>query len=210
MATNASPKPKNKGTKTLFKNPVLDKLTRTHIAVPISILMIFSIVLLYWAFAKTDLTASSIIGIFIGGWLLLSFIEYATHRYLFHMETGKEWKSKMQYTIHGVHHEYPKDKERLAMPPYLSLALGFLFLWLTGLLMGDYSYPFVAGMAVGYSSYLFVHYIVHAYAPPKNAFKILWVHHAIHHYKQPDRAYGVSSPLWDFLLGTMPRKEKKS
>ena len=41
-----------------------------------------------------------------------------------------------------------------------------------------------------------------------NFLKTLWVHHAIHHYKDDTRAYGVSSPLWDWILGTMPDRSK--
>ena len=57
--------------------------------------------------------------------------------------------------------------------------------------------------------YLAIHYIVHAYQPPKNVLKALWINHGIHHYKDDEHAYGVSSPLWDILLGTMPTKRKK-
>ncbi|MGB3618930.1 MAG: sterol desaturase family protein, partial [Catalinimonas sp.] len=34
----------------------------------------------------------------------------------------------------------------------------------------------------------------------------LWVHHSIHHFKDDERAFGVSSPLWDWVFGTMPRR----
>jgi len=33
--------------------------------------------------------------------------------------------------------------------------------------------------------------------------------HAIHHYKYPEKAFGVSSPLWDFVFGTLPRTKQK-
>jgi len=72
--------------------------------------------------------------------------------------------------------------------------------------MGDFAYVFLPGFLMGYAGYLFVHYIVHAYQPPKNFFKILWIHHGIHHYKEPERAFGVSSPLWDLVFRTMPRR----
>jgi len=49
--------------------------------------------------------------------------------------------------------------------------------------------------------------MVHAYPPPKNIFKMLWINHGIHHYKNGEMIYGVSSPLWDYIYGTM--KEKK-
>jgi sterol desaturase/sphingolipid hydroxylase (fatty acid hydroxylase superfamily) len=59
---------------------------------------------------------------------------------------------------------------------------------------------------MGYASYLVIHYIIHAYAPPKRGpFKILWINHAFHHYKDESVAFGVSSSLWDFVFGTLPK-----
>jgi sterol desaturase/sphingolipid hydroxylase (fatty acid hydroxylase superfamily) len=57
---------------------------------------------------------------------------------------------------------------------------------------------------LGYAGYLFVHYIVHAYPPPKNRLKQLWINHSVHHYKDGKKAFGVSPPLWDYVFGTMP------
>ena len=50
--------------------------------------------------------------------------------------------------------------------------------------------------------------MIHVYQPPKNFFKTLWVNHGIHHYKNADVVFGVSSPLWDYVYGTMKEKEK--
>lgn len=71
--------------------------------------------------------------------------------------------------------------------------------------MGELSWYFLPGFLVGYASYLGVHYIVHAFQPPKNFLKVLWVNHAIHHYKDPDVAFGVSTPIWDYVFGTAPK-----
>jgi len=199
-------RPKNKGTKVLFTNPVVEKLTRTHIAVPITMFVLFSGTLLFIAFAQTEIAPLIIIGVFIIGFLLFTLIEYFVHRYVFHMHTDTRAKEKIQYAFHGVHHEYPKDKERLAMPPIASAILATVFYFSFRAMMGDFVYAFLPGFVLGYTSYLFVHYAVHAYQPPKNFLKILWVNHGIHHYKDHDRAFGVSSPLWDFIFRTLPKK----
>lgn len=34
----------------------------------------------------------------------------------------------------------------------------------------------------------------------------LWVNHAVHHYKDGEAVFGVSSPLWDYIYGTMSEK----
>ena len=206
MATTPSTsiRPKNKGQKVIFKNPILERLTRTHIAVPITIFSIFSAGLIYYAFAYAKLPAYLIGTLFVSGFLIFTFIEYLVHRYAFHMDTDTELKQKIQYSLHGVHHEYPKDKGRLAMPPIVSVLLALGLLYAFHLVIGEYTYAFLPGFVMGYASYLFVHFIVHAYQPPKNSFKILWVNHGIHHYKDNNKAFGVSSPLWDIVFGTMP------
>lgn len=203
--THSTPiRPKNKGQKVIFKNPILERLTRTHIAVPISIFSVFSAGLIYYAFTYAQLPAYLIGTLFLSGLLIFTFIEYLVHRYAFHMDTDTELKQKIQYNLHGVHHEYPKDKGRLAMPPVVSVLLAVGLLVAFNFVIGEYTYAFLPGFIMGYASYLFVHFIVHAYQPPKNLFKILWINHSIHHYKDNNKAFGVSSPLWDYVFRTLP------
>jgi 4-hydroxysphinganine ceramide fatty acyl 2-hydroxylase len=201
-------KPNHKGTAQLFQNPVLERLTRTHIAVPISIFIIISIGLLTYGFKHGFINVLSAIGLFLLGWFMFTFLEYMAHRYLFHMDTDTEIKKNIQYTFHGNHHDYPKDKDRLAMPPIMSLFIASLFFFIFKLIFGTFVFGIVSGLLFGYAIYLFVHYAVHAFAPPKNFLKTLWIHHSIHHYKNDDKAFGVSSPLWDWVFGTMPERHK--
>ena len=188
----------------VFKNKFLDRITRTHIAVPLVIFSLYAIGLLYWSFDHAYMSVIETIFVFISGVLTFTLLEYLMHRYLFHLPPTSERNIKIAYAVHGIHHEFPKDKDRLAMPPYLSIVLATLFLFLFEALMGNLAFGFTAGFLVGYAGYLFVHYIVHAFQVPNNIFKVLWVHHGIHHHKSPDKAFGVSSPLWDHIFRTMP------
>lgn len=187
----------------MFKNPILEKLSRTHISVPIILFFLYSGALLYWSITQVSLTALLTTGLFFAGWLVFTLVEYLLHRYLFHMNTDTPLRKKLQYNFHGIHHEYPNDKDRLAMPPILSVILSTLLLFVFKLIMGDFVFAFLPGFLVGYCLYLFVHYIVHAYPPPKNFMKVLWVSHSIHHYKDQKRVFGVSSPLWDYIFRTI-------
>jgi sterol desaturase/sphingolipid hydroxylase (fatty acid hydroxylase superfamily) len=199
---------KHSGSKQVFNNPILEKLTRTHISVPITILMSFAAFLLYVAFIYTDytqLSAGYVVALFFIGLLTFTLVEYLAHRYVFHMDTNTPLKKKIQYALHGIHHEYPKDKGRLAMPPIMSAILAATLFFTFRALMGTPVFGFLPGFITGYCAYLFVHYIVHAYQPPKNFFKHLWLNHAIHHYKGMDGVYGVSSPLWDYVFRTMTK-----
>jgi sterol desaturase/sphingolipid hydroxylase (fatty acid hydroxylase superfamily) len=200
--------PKNAGTKKLFKNPLLEKLSRTHIAVPLVIYFTFAVALLYWSITHTSLTVFETSGMFFLGALAFTWVEYNVHRYVFHMSTYTELRKKIQYVAHGVHHEFPKDKDRLAMPPLLSITIATILLLLFRLMLGDLVFSFLPGFLVGYAGYLSIHYIVHAYPPPKNFLKLLWINHGIHHYKGGDFIFGVSSPLWDYIYGTMRSKNQ--
>jgi hypothetical protein len=139
----AEVKPQNKGTRQLFKNPVLEKLSRTHISVPLIIFALYSSGLLYWSVTHTTLSAGLTILLFFVGMLAFTWVEYNAHRYLFHMPTYTKVREKFQYTIHGVHHEFPKDKTRLAMPPLLSITISTILLLLFRLVMGDYVFAFL-------------------------------------------------------------------
>lgn len=198
--------PHNKGTKVLFKNPVIERLSRTHIAIPITLFILYSAALLFWSITQLSFSALLTTGLFFTGWLVFTLVEYLMHRYVFHMKTDTKLKAKIQYHAHGVHHEFPKDKDRLAMPPIMSVTLATILLFVFKLFMGDFVFSFLPGFLVGYAMYLFVHYIVHAYPPPKNIFKAVWVNHSIHHYKDQKIVFGVSSPLWDYVFRTMPKK----
>ena len=202
-------KPKNDKAAKMFENPILDKLTSSHASIPISMLVIFGIGFLYWGTQHTLLSTSQYLILTPAGLLFWSLFEYQMHKHFYHMLPTNKIKGWIQYNMHGLHHEYPKDKSRLAMPPLAIIPIAFMFLFIFKLMMGEAAYAFTPGFLFGYAGYLCVHYIVHAFQPPKNAFKVLWVNHGIHHYKDPDVAFGVSSPLWDHIFRTLPKKKTK-
>ncbi len=200
--------PKTKGRKQLFESAFLERLTRTHIAVPISVFVAYSISLLvYSAYSINTLSVMQTVSFFFIGLFAFTFIEYIMHRYLFHIGTSTPKREKFQYMLHGVHHEYPKDKERLAMPPIMSITISTLLLFVFKFLIGDFVFAFLPGFLVGYAGYLVMHYVQHIFKAPKGFFNSWWANHAVHHYKDQTKAYGVSSPLWDYIFGTMPTKK---
>jgi len=200
--------PNTRGTGQLFQNPVLERLTRTHIAIPLTAFSAISIGLMVYGFRMNVLTITSAPLLFLAGFMVFTLIEYIMHRFVFHLVPKTESQERFAYKVHGVHHHYPKDKDRLAMPIPLSLALATGFFFLFRLIMGTNVYGFLPGFLMGYATYLGVHYAVHAFRPPKNFLKVLWVHHGIHHYKDPEHAFGVTSPFWDVIFRTMPKVKK--
>lgn len=200
-------RPDNNGTAIMFDNPIMERISRTHVSIPITMFLVFAGVSFYYALTDTSISLGLGLLVMFAGYIFFTFVEYMMHKHFFHMEPDTPIKDKLQYSVHGVHHDYPKDKDRLAMPPFVSAAYAAISYLLFKLILGDFAFYFLPGFLVGYASYLGVHYIVHAFNPPKNFFKILWVNHAIHHYKDPDIAFGVSTPLWDIVFGTMPKKD---
>ena len=57
------------------------------------------------------------------------------------------------------------------MPPLLERYDINHFIVVVQVVMGDFAFAFLPGFLVGYAAYLGVHYMVHAFAPPKNFFK---------------------------------------
>jgi 4-hydroxysphinganine ceramide fatty acyl 2-hydroxylase len=200
-------KPDNLGSAHMFSNPMLERMSRTHISIPITMFLVLACISYYVGYTETEISIGTGLLISLGGLVFFTFVEYMMHKYFFHMDHDTPMKDKIQYSVHGVHHDYPKDKDRLAMPPFVSAAYSVILYLIFTLIMGEFAYYFLPGFLIGYAGYLSVHFIVHAYQPPKNFLKALWVNHAIHHYKNPDSSFGVSTPLWDYILGTMPKKD---
>lgn len=193
----------------LFQTKWLNVLTRSHILVPISMVAAFSAWLLYRSSIFTSFSVLETVGLFAAGLLFFTFAEYALHRNLYHLEPNSEWRKRFTYIVHGIHHDYPKDRSRIAMPPIGIIIYLVVFYALFVLLLGHYGYSILAGFAMGYCVYISIHYMVHAYRPPNNIFRTLWTNHAIHHYQDETVLFGVSSPLWDYVFGTLPKKRTK-
>jgi sterol desaturase/sphingolipid hydroxylase (fatty acid hydroxylase superfamily) len=194
----------------LFKSAWLNRLTRTHIAFPVSIFFCYAAGLLYYTAIYTELSLQTTIILFLLGLLFFTFAEYTIHRWVYHpSENASEGYRNFTYKVHGVHHDYPRDKQRLAMPPWLSLLVATVLLLIFRFVLGVSGFTFAAGFLVGYALYLLVHYTVHAFPPPRNRFRVLWDNHAIHHHVNEDILFGVSSPLWDYVFGTLPAENSK-
>lgn len=195
----------------IFKNPFLESLTKTN---PISNIIIYGLSIIafsYHAIMQIGLTLLVFLGLFVLGIFFWTFAEYMLHRYLFHWVSESKFVQRLHFIMHGSHHQYPRDKSRLLMPPVPGLIMaGILFaifyLLFSLLQIPDFCFGFFPGFFTGYLLYSFLHRAIHLQRPPKR-FKHIWLHHNIHHYKYPDKAFGVSNTFWDRVFGTMPPKK---
>jgi sterol desaturase/sphingolipid hydroxylase (fatty acid hydroxylase superfamily) len=198
---------KNEGQGQIFQTPLLEYMTKAPAPVSSTIYICIGLVLLAVGYQQGVVNSwMTGVGIYLGALFFWTFFEYFFHRYVNHLDEyfpDSEWAHKVAYTIHGIHHEYPRDKERLIMPPIPGLLIvGALYIGFS-LILGSYVYIFMPGFMTGYLLYTYVHFSVHRRRVP-SWLKVQYRHHALHHYKYPDKAFGVSTTVWDRVFGTMP------
>ena len=158
MKSQKLKRPKHKGSPKLFKNQFLERLTHTHISLPLIIFGGIAAILVYYGIFEKGFEIPFMFLLFLAGLFLFTLIEYLMHRYLYHIPATTEKRKKISYTMHGVHHDYPKDKSRLAMPPVLSLIIATILFVVYRAVLGDLVFGFLAGFLVGYAGYLAIHY----------------------------------------------------
>lgn len=201
----------NKGQARLFKNDYVEMLTKTHPLVIWGMYVPVIFYMLYYSATKLFIPVSTVLLVFVGGIFFWSFFEYIAHRFLFHWVSDNTRAQRFIYTLHGNHHHYPRDRQRLFMPPVPSLIIAGTMLGLFYLIIRGYAFSFFPGFIFGYLMYGTMHYAIHAWNPPFKWMKGLWRNHHLHHYKNEHNGFGVSSTLWDHVFGTMfdLKKEKE-
>jgi sterol desaturase/sphingolipid hydroxylase (fatty acid hydroxylase superfamily) len=197
----------NKEQLRVFKNPFLEALTKTSPLVTLLVYIPVIMIFLYLNFFIKEITLLSSAGYFTMGVFIWTFTEYLLHRFLFHFEGESDTAKRIHYVLHGVHHHYPRQKEKLFMPPVPGLALVFVLYLIFGLILKDAVFVFLAGLITGYLVYVFIHYFIHTTRPPRLLEK-LWTHHFLHHHRYPERCFGVSTHIWDRIFRTMPPEKK--
>jgi sterol desaturase/sphingolipid hydroxylase (fatty acid hydroxylase superfamily) len=196
----------------LFRSDFLEFFT--HIS-PVVVVLIWLPVavffiarpILFWAGPGFPLyiPTAILIGVF-----LWTFAEYTLHRFVFHFRARSPWQERVIFLFHGVHHAQPQCKTRLVMPPAVSIPMALVSYGLiyglvgVGLRSPHWIDPLFAGFILGYLMYDMIHYATHHFPMRSGVLKYLKRYHMQHHYKTPDQRFGVSSPLWDAVFGTMP------
>ena len=187
----------------VFDNDVLEWLTRVHPVVPALFWAPLVGYLLWRSFAVHQLRGSVVAALSVGGLIAWTFTEYVAHRFVFHLAPGSPTRRRVQFIVHGVHHEDPDDPTRMLMPPIPSViataALYGLFRIILGSVWVD---PFFASFLVGYLAYDYTHLAIHYGTPRTALWRYLRRRHMLHHFVTPDARWGVTSPLWDWIFRT--------
>lgn len=202
---------RSNGTARIFKNSKLEALTNVHPATPVILYVPLILFSLYQAYVRLPESRTYLVFLFLGGLLFWTLAEYLIHRFVFHMGGSAPWQERMKFVAHGVHHDYPNDSRRLVMPPAVSIPLAIISYCLFYLAWGpNYVFPFYAGFVFGYVTYDMLHFAFHHFPMTGRVSKYLRAYHLRHHFKDDGTAYGVSSPLWDYVFGTVPAKTRSN
>jgi sterol desaturase/sphingolipid hydroxylase (fatty acid hydroxylase superfamily) len=145
------------------------------------------------------------------GLLVWTFAEYTLHRFVFHFHPNEksELQKDISFIIHGVHHDYPWDADRLVMPPTVGLLLGAGIWAFVHVFCGVYTWACFTGVVFGYVWYDLTHYYVHHGRPKSRWAKWVRRNHLIHHFSTAHERYGITTPLWDVVFGTYPKHREE-
>jgi len=197
----------------MFKSSFLESLSKVHFTVPLFIFVPAIAIFIYRAFGVYHVSFLYFLGYFLLGLFVWTLTEYVLHRYIFHFHPSSKWGQRIHFIFHGVHHDYPRDKKRLVMPPSVSIPLALLFYFLFYLLLpgGGALSSFFAAFLAGYLVYDMMHYAMHHYNFKSSLMKRIKQHHMLHHYQDEHKGFGVSSSLWDkIFVSGFPKKKDRS
>jgi sterol desaturase/sphingolipid hydroxylase (fatty acid hydroxylase superfamily) len=184
----------------VYKNDFIEYFAQAH---PITPGVWFGGVVAYGLYAGFLASFGfSGLGLFFGGVVLTTLIEYWLHRIAFHWEAKTKAGRLNVFILHGYHHEYADDPMRLVLPPIGIWPVAVVIGGLWYLIFGAYFWPVFAGTALGYIAYDWTHYYTHYFNPKSGPGRWLKRYHMLHHHDSPLHRYGITSPLWDLVFGT--------
>jgi hypothetical protein len=140
----------------------------------------------------------------IAGVFTWTLIEYGLHRFIFHYTARSDFGRKLLYAAHLSHHQNPRAINRLFSGLVISLPVATAYLLVAWIATGSLhatTYMFT-GLTAGYFCYEWLHFQAHHRRPQLRVFKYLQKYHLLHHHETLELRFGVTSPLFDLVLGT--------
>jgi sterol desaturase/sphingolipid hydroxylase (fatty acid hydroxylase superfamily) len=187
----------------MFRNGLLENLSKVHFTVPLYIYVPTVAYFIYRSFSE-GINGLAFFGYMAFGLAVWTATEYVLHRFIFHYIPKQKWALRLHFIFHGVHHDYPRDKMRLVMPPSASIPLAVIFYSLFAWLFNDAAalHAFFPGFLIGYLIYDMLHYAMHHHNFKSGLMKKIKQHHMLHHYQDATKGFGVSSVIWDKVLNS--------
>jgi dihydroceramide fatty acyl 2-hydroxylase len=187
----------------LFDNGVLERFSHVHPLTPLMLWMPVVTWLMWRSITVERLGTATVVALGATGLITWSLAEYALHRFVFHLAPASPARRRLQFVVHGVHHEDPEDSTRWLMPPAPAAAAATILFALFHAVLGPaWVQPFFAFFLIGYLAYDYTHFAVHHGGLRTRLGRYLRRRHMLHHFATPDARWGVTSPLWDWVFRT--------
>src|SRR3989337_1034648 len=135
----------NKGQARIFESQYIEMLTKTHPLVIWGMYLPVIVLLLLYGYSKESFSFVYTFFMFIAGMFSWTLFEYVMHRFIFHFVAESPRAQRFIYVLHGNHHEYPRDTERLFMPPVPSLIIASVIFVLLYSVLETYVFMFFPG-----------------------------------------------------------------
>ncbi|CAG8574590.1 15119_t:CDS:2 [Acaulospora morrowiae] len=189
----------------LFESPYLEILTKT----PWYVIPIIWIPVVYYhaSMASENLGLNTISVLFVIGIWIWTLLEYALHRFVFHVDNllpDHPYALSLHFTLHGIHHYLPMDRMRLVMPPILGGTIAIPIMRAGYFIFPEsITHALIAGAVFGYICYDMTHYYLHHARPFGQHLQEMKTYHLNHHYKNYELGYGITSKFWDKMFNTV-------
>jgi sterol desaturase/sphingolipid hydroxylase (fatty acid hydroxylase superfamily) len=144
---------------------------------------------------------TGVVAALVLGALTWSFMEYVIHRWLGHDTRTRPNPFATEHVRHHGEGNYfaPGWKKALAALAVVGLLSGPA-IWLAGTSAG---LAFVLSFAGTYLGYEAMHRRAHTHAGIGAYGRFARRHHFYHHFTDPRMNHGVTSPVWDWVFGTL-------
>ncbi len=192
----------------MFESDFFEFFSKVHPSTPFILYIPAGLFILGYSLAMGLTTPLWSVAMLPVGWFAWQIMEWSLHKSLFHWEGNSPFTRRMHQILHGYHHDYPDDDQRLVMPigaslPVILLIAAILYVFHAPQL----TVPFFVGMLFGYLWYDFTHWSTHFRKPLTEWGKRMRSHHMAHHFACPDKNFGISHMWLDRLMKTLRVRE---
>ena len=169
---------------------------------------------LHAAVIRSQSTSFAFAGVLLAAGLMCSgFLEYATHRWVLHRLPRAKGFNLPGNLTHLRHHDDPQSLQRLNVQLSESVPVCVAYFLLAWTISGQWqsaTYLFT-GLMAGYFFYEYLDFQAHHGTSRTRLIRYLRKYHNQHHHYDATVRYGVTSPLFDYLFGTLelPKKTRR-
>lgn len=188
----------------MFQSDFFEFFSKVHPAAPFVLWVPIAIGLPVWSIVTGLSTLQALVVMAPLGFITWQAAEYFVHKKLFHWTGIGPISRRFHEIVHGFHHQYPDDPQRLVMPLAVSIGLASLVGGVLSLVgRPALTVPWFTGFLSGYLFYDFMHWSTHFRKPLTAWGKIMRAHHMSHHFADIDTNFGISHRWVDRLMGTL-------